>query len=352
MKVEEDPRTRLYENMQRRSIPGMDGLRGAAALTVVLFHGVNQHFPGRQAVQMFFVLSGLLVTWLLLAEEKRCGDVNLRAFYLRRVLRLFPPLAALLVWEIMTDKPHVTAEAMLGAAFYYANYLAAFGTDLLGLVHTWSLSVEEHFYFLWPATFALVRNRAQLTRALILIAVASVAYRITAARLIGLSYAGDATECNMTGLALGCAMALSLWQSHKRIPCIVLHPVLTPVAVLVIVALGQVSTNSQIVWAIPASVPFAAIVLLQAITYEWRILENSVARFLGRISYGIYLWHLVGIALLDGVWTGPLATYARPFTVIALATLSYFAIERPIQSAGRQWIAAAVAKRNLTRDLG
>jgi peptidoglycan/LPS O-acetylase OafA/YrhL len=155
-----DPRLRLQENMRRRTIPGIDGIRGISALTVVALHGTSSHFPGRQAVQMFFVLSGLLVTWLLLAEEKRNGTVSLSGFYWRRAFRLFPPLIALLVWEMATDLPHVSSAAVLAAALYYANYFAAAGGDLLGLLHTWSLSVKNisTLYGRWPSFCCAIAN--------------------------------------------------------------------------------------------------------------------------------------------------------------------------------------------------
>src|SRR5438045_7133904 len=96
-----DPRDRLIENLQRRVIPGLDGIRGIAALSVVMFHGVSGRFPGAHAVNMFFVLSGMLITWLLLNEEDRDGKVNLRAFYWRRAFRLFPAVGGLILWELV-----------------------------------------------------------------------------------------------------------------------------------------------------------------------------------------------------------------------------------------------------------
>jgi peptidoglycan/LPS O-acetylase OafA/YrhL len=98
----------LFANLHRRKIPALDGIRGVAALTVVAFHAVSRRAPGGYAVLMFFILSGLLITWLLLTERQKTGSIDLPAFYLRRAFRLFPPLFVLLLWEAATRFPPST----------------------------------------------------------------------------------------------------------------------------------------------------------------------------------------------------------------------------------------------------
>lgn len=107
----------LLANLRRRTIPGLDGIRGISALCVVAYHGWTERFPGTLAVQTFFVISGLLITWLLLQEEEQKGLVNRRAFYVRRAFRLLPALFLLLVWEAFTDFPHVPRAAIIASAF-------------------------------------------------------------------------------------------------------------------------------------------------------------------------------------------------------------------------------------------
>ena len=157
------PRERLLANLQRRKIPGLDGLRGFSALSVVAFHGWSQRFPGRIALRIFFVISGLLITWLLLIEERRRGRVCLGMFYFRRGSRLLPALFLFLTWEALTDFPHAPKSGLLAAALYYANYHVIRGGELIGVAQTWSLALEEHFYLVWPIVFSFAKNRRALT---------------------------------------------------------------------------------------------------------------------------------------------------------------------------------------------
>jgi peptidoglycan/LPS O-acetylase OafA/YrhL len=336
-----DPDRRLRENLMRRSIPGIDGIRGLSALMVVAFHCVSQSLPGRQSVQMFFILSGLLITWLMLEEERRHGYVDLKAFYWRRAFRLLPPVVALIAWEVATDRPHVSSGALLAAGLYYANYYWALGGDLLGLTHTWSLAVEEHFYLFWPFVFVLARDHAKLTKNLFVVAALSVLWRVVASKFVSLEYAAIATECNATAMALGCALALLIWHSNSRIPPVFFNRMLVPLSLVAIVGSAQLSVAGQFVWGIVASLPFAAILLLQAITYEWRILNNSIAQFFGRISYGVYLWQFVAFSLVDGFGLAHFKPVVKIVAVVILATLSHFLLEEPVKSMGKIWLASA-----------
>jgi peptidoglycan/LPS O-acetylase OafA/YrhL len=341
-----DPRNRLLENLKKGKIPGLDGLRGIAALCVVGFHyqvftsgEKGLMFPGRLAVQVFFVISGLLITWLLLREEDKSGTINRSEFYWRRAFRLLPPLLVLLLWQEITHLPGVARGGAVATAFYVANYYELIrGTSALnGLGQTWSLAVEEHFYLIWPLLFFYVRNRRNLMRTCLIVMGLQLVWRMA----LGLDgkyvYAELASETASCAIFAGCALALLLWQSPGRLPRFVLAPWLAPVSLLALLGLAQLPRNAQLWWAVPLAIPFAAILILQAIAYEWRVLENPVGRFLGRISYGIYLWGMVAIAIVEriGLNRGHILVFAL---VIALASASYFFVERPAQVFGREWL--------------
>ena len=156
--------------------PSLDGLRGVAVLVVMAHHAYVPFFRGGGVgVDIFFVLSGFLITSLLLEEWRRTQDISLRGFYIRRGLRLLPALFMLLLvlqayallrmrgdafWEM---------EKAIGAVLgYFGNWVAALGLyDMRVLSHTWSLSIEEQFYFLWPIILLLMlRSRWKRTRIL------------------------------------------------------------------------------------------------------------------------------------------------------------------------------------------
>ena len=329
-----EPRERLLANLQRRNIPGLDGLRGIAALTVVALHGWSERFPGRLAVQVFFVISGLLITWLLLQERQRSGTIDRKGFYCRRAFRLFPALFALLAWEWLTDFPH--AAGIFAAAFYFANYHVIFGGQLFGLAHTWSLAVEEHFYLIWPQVFVLVSNRRALLKGCFIAAAIEFVWRTLSATPSTYFYGTLATETSSSAILFGCGLALLLWHSPRSLPALALKPSMMPISLAILLALAQLPEIPQWIWGLPVGIPFAAIIVLQAIAYEWPILENPVAHYLGRISYGIYLWGFVANATVE--WFGH-GKYILLFpVVVALASMSYYLIERPIQSLGRRWL--------------
>jgi peptidoglycan/LPS O-acetylase OafA/YrhL len=108
-------------------------------------------------------------------------------------------------------------------------------------------------------------------------------------------YAYNATETNATAIAVGCALAVCIRRSPRRLPKFLFHQWLVAPCVVAVVGLAQIPKAIPTPWGTPVVVPLLAVVLIQAITFEWRVLENRVAYFLGRISYSIYLWHLVAI---------------------------------------------------------
>jgi len=169
VRVSLDPRARaqdgvIAEPSPRFSYqPSLDGLRAIAIVLVMLLHaqamasGAWPYFlGGYTGVDIFFVLSGFLITSLLVQEWRDTGRISLRKFYIRRALRLLPALCVLLLVlgvgvKLFGLYLHVTLATLLAALFYVANWALAFDTlDMGALHHTWSLSVEEQFYILWP----------------------------------------------------------------------------------------------------------------------------------------------------------------------------------------------------------
>jgi peptidoglycan/LPS O-acetylase OafA/YrhL len=211
-----------------RRIPSLDGLRAVSIAMVLVGHAAGTvGFPLRPApfawghlgVKIFFVISGYLITTLLLDEEARTGGISLGAFYVRRSLRIFPPFvayAAAIVALERLELVRLRPGDLLAAATYTMNFHA---DRAWWLGHTWSLSVEEQFYLLWPAVIALLGARGGLRVALAAIGLApllrvAVFYGWPSQRPL----VDQAFPLVFDALATGCALALlrsSLWRRRE-----------------------------------------------------------------------------------------------------------------------------------------
>lgn len=150
-------RTSLGEALSRRTIPGLDGLRAMSVLVVVAYHFGFEAVPGDLGVSAFFVLSGFLITWLLLQEYRRTEGISLRRFYLRRTMRIFPAYYLFGMFSIAVDtvRGHSWSSGLIASSVLYVmNYYNAIqGHPSTPVAHAWSLAIEEQFYLLWPILF-------------------------------------------------------------------------------------------------------------------------------------------------------------------------------------------------------
>ncbi|MGQ0699208.1 MAG: acyltransferase family protein [Panacagrimonas sp.] len=296
-------------------IPNLNGMRAVAVAMVVMGHsGAGHYIPGRFGVTVFFVLSGFLITTLLLQEHDRTGTISLSKFYLRRLLRLTPPLyvvtalgvaAVELDWVGGGDEPLGITSLLL----YFANYYLVFdGSNGIpdGLVVSWSLAVEEHFYLLWPPVLLwLFRSRLDRDRLGWLLIAASVAvlgWRLVLDTMLGASdlYILEATDARIDSLMAGCWLAL------------VRNPWLTPPTTvqrgretLLLLVCGLLILLTPLVgdplfrntlrgtlqnWAL---VGVFWLVVARADRWPFRMLGHPVADYVGRVSYSLYLSHFL-----------------------------------------------------------
>jgi peptidoglycan/LPS O-acetylase OafA/YrhL len=280
---------------------------------------------GGVGVALFFVLSGYLITSLLLAERERVGRVDLRAFYVRRALRLFPALAAVLlvvaILAILGLVPTPASQGVdypiveLGVIAYGANWLVVAGQNIGLLGHTWSLAVEEQFYVLWPAIllFCLRFGRARLAFVLLALVFLDLPYRLLLDLNGGLMHVFVGTDSRGDALLFGCVLALlgTCW-----------HPIvgwlgLAGVAAVAASWPGDPGLGAQILF-----IPVAAIVSTLAVAGCPAALAWRPLAFVGKISYGLYLWH----GLL--IWWHLPWPVAVPLS-IGIACGSYYVLERP-----------------------
>jgi peptidoglycan/LPS O-acetylase OafA/YrhL len=349
--------------------PGLDGLRALAVAGVVLYHaGVSRMPGGFLGVDVFFVLSGYLITSLLLAERRRKGRVGFKAFWLRRARRLLP--AVLLVVfvcllagsTLARDDLARTRDDALSSVMYLTNwhlvaashsYFNAFGRPSL-LQHLWSLAVEEQFYLFWPlvlmASLKLLGRRYTIVLT-VLLALASTALMwglYNPDRDPSRVYYG--TDTRAATLLIGALLAFA-WPlggfrdeiSHRAAR--VLDGV-GCVALLAVLALF-VRVHDYDPWLYHGGFLLVALctaVLIAVVVHPaaslGRALGSAPLRWIGVRSYGIYLWHWPVMMLsrpgIDVPWRGTFVVLAQIAVTVVLAALSYRYVEMPVRSGSAQ----------------
>lgn len=344
----------------RETVPALDGLRGVAIILVILWHcAARTQFPpdqlgllrpvalaGWSGVDLFFALSGFLITRLLLAEERAHGApgaIDLRRFYIRRGLRLLPAfylvlLLNLLVFPLFPIFTSVPRQGLapvegLAVATYWSNYYYAYArvdpVPAVGIY--WSLCVEEHFYVLWPFVLLLVRSpRHRLLAAAAACAVVPV-LRWTGAEHSSVAAIHVLSHYRMDSILWGALGAL-LFEPAQRRPGarrIVLG------ALVVTVAGGFASAHMGVspsrigqafgLSALAALGTALTVEVAAARTLLARALEVAPLRGLGRVSYGAYLLHFQVIDLTALAITRAMP-YASPSAFMALAGTSVAAV--------------------------
>jgi peptidoglycan/LPS O-acetylase OafA/YrhL len=342
-------------------VPSLDGLRGVAIAAVMVFHSTARNgslLPGGFiGVDVFFVLSGFLITVLLAHEFDRHGAISFRRFYMRRALRLLPALAVMLavfnLYSLLALPREVATRNAVDSAialFYSANWTRALGwrrPDLLG--HTWSLSIEEQYYLLWPVALVLLLRAVRSRRALVAILALAAAgcwflrvYLVAGGASIDRVYNGLDTRADalLWGSALGVAYASGLlrpmsaslrwtrWGTVIAIGSAVL-------GLGAIAALADWRSLALYDWVLASTALICALIIRRLVTSDScplkKLLELPGLVWMGGISYGLYLWHYPIFRLLQGSgygerWVMTLGT----LLTLSAASLSYYYVERPL----------------------
>jgi peptidoglycan/LPS O-acetylase OafA/YrhL len=330
--------------------PALDGLR-AVSILAVLAHHSHWLSGGFLGVDLFFALSGFLITALLTEEFARTGTITLRLFYARRALRLLPALLLLLVvcaGSLLATLPAEYGPAVIHAAaavlFYVANWAWLFDVSLGVFGHTWSLGIEEQFYLLWPCAL-LVMLRVSSPRRVFAITLAlagaGVAWRhalVLAGAPFQHLYSG--LDAHGDSLLIGCALSLGL-TAGLRLPGRSTLAALVGVGGLAGLLVFATYPDSYVRHHVSSA---AALVVSPIIAHVVSAPRSPLTRLLaaaplvaiGRISYGVYLWHfpvfyLFGLVTVHGTaattsWLSIAAAWAVSF---GAAGISYAIVERP-----------------------
>ena len=332
----------------------LDGLRGLAILMVLAFH--LGYLPGGSlGVDVFFVLSGFLITTLLVEEWNRRGSISLKTFYLRRALRLLPAFLTLLLLCTLAglflssaQERAARRQEVIVAGCYIANWPNLHHTPMPILGHTWSLSVEEQFYLLWPLLLVLMLG-LKLPRRRILLLVcggillsASLRMGLYRADRAGSGHAPDIMRLYMgldtraDSLLMGCLVGLlAAWGLLPRSRRFVFWTgvgSLICVGGLAFLAWKRCLDHSQYYHGLfTAAALMVGIIIVRQLAAPSRLgsvlLDFAPLVWIGRISYGLYLYHMPVVALLRP--TGPAMALAAAGLTVASALLSFLVIERP-----------------------
>ena len=371
-------------------LPGLDGMRALAVIAVLVYHANTEWLSGGfLGVEVFFVISGYLITLLLMAERERTGTVRIGAFWMRRARRLLPALFLMLfllltyTWIFRSDELGKLRGDMLGGLLYVSNWYQIWvgqgyssSGDFAPLRHLWSLAVEEQFYLVWPLVMMLLlrrtgtRNVALAARWLVLAALVVTvvtallyhpgpigdcavnpdAYWTVGERCIS---KGDAlylsTITRSSGILLGAAFAM-VWRpmAIMRGPLRNAHRLLDIIAVVGLLLLGLLNWKLHFVtpsgadaWLFRGGFLWTALATLMVIaavthrrTLTSRVLGNPVLVWIGTRSYGLYLysWPIYQIIrkVAGNSLTFPQFVVAMVFTV-AITEASYRFVETPIR---------------------
>lgn len=324
-------------------IPSLDGFRATSILLVIASHLTLEHpVPllwrvqyGKLGVRVFFVISGFLITSLLLKERQKTGNISLSGFYLRRLFRIAPAYYVFLaaITLLIPTGLVVANYANVGfAAIYLNDYTFEGGT----VGHTWSLAVEEQFYLLWPLLLVLSRRPERVCLGVLLVA---PVFRLLSSYQLWPSNAELAFECVCDSLATGCLLALwreRLWESLAYRTVVSSRWVIAiPSGTLLVLA---VLPSSIVVWVLGGSALNIGIAMVldrymrMPDTIIGRGLNWAPVAWLGTLSYSLYLWQQPWMA-----GTVPLPWYIKIGGALLCAAASYYWIEKPCLALRKRW---------------
>jgi peptidoglycan/LPS O-acetylase OafA/YrhL len=334
--------------------PALDGIRGFAIAAVLGLHASELLVGGFIGVQVFFVLSGFVITSVLLEEARKTGTINFVNFYARRALRLLPALAAVIAFVVVlalvyphqrwTD--HLARDAF-STAFYFANWLyTGLANKAHPLAHTWSLSVEEQFYLLWPPLLAFLVLRRTGYSALLWVsvggAIASALWRYVVfdhGHNLFRAYFG--TDTRIDAVLAGCAVAVLAyagWLPTDRRVCgaVRAFAVVGCVVIAWVAYFVRPSAHGLYSYGFLLVALFTAAVIAEVLVSPTGGLARGLSwaplRRLGVISYGLYLWHLpLLFAIRSALPTASKWVVAPLLIAISLvvAEVSYRFLEQP-----------------------
>jgi peptidoglycan/LPS O-acetylase OafA/YrhL len=339
---------------RRGTVPSLDGLRAISIALVLLGHFVDRAiFPAGLGVYVFFVISGFLITRLLLAEQIDSGTISLRMFYVRRICRLYPVIIVFAGVVILLDRAIGRPFNLLepaSALGYFANYLYVYLevhriAPQMPFAVFWSLSLEEHFYILFPVAFLLLRaDPIRLMSLVTLLCVGCLMMRLAGAalhpELLSTETFYSLSQYRLDSIGFGVLLALACQITDGRKVLLRLtHPVFPIAALAVILACLLIRDPwFRETWRYSLLGPSISLVMSAVLFGEryhvahW-FLNTGLLRWIGRLSYSLYVWHegVASFLPLENLpqWQQSVLCLTAGF---AVASVSYYAVEQPFLS--------------------
>ena len=343
--------------------PALDGLRALSVIAVILYHAGIHRIPGGFiGVEVFFVVSGFLITSLMIDEQHVSGKVSLKQFWIRRARRLLPALFTMLIVSLVTvtffakDSAPDFRQDVLPALGYFSNWWQIYFVDtpyfaansLPMLRHLWSLAVEEQWYVLWPIAFAFVLGNKRIPRWISAVAIGLLAVAVmvgTALAFIAdnetrINFLYLSTITRSSGLLLGAALAC-VWRPWKKavVRFARVRSVFADVLALsalatlgYIAAFVHVADERLYMGGLAASTVASAVIIAVVVrsgkSLVKRVLSVPLLVEIGRRSYGLYLWHWPIFVVTGARLSTTRLAYALTATVI-INEFVYQFIETP-----------------------
>jgi peptidoglycan/LPS O-acetylase OafA/YrhL len=341
-------------------LPGLDGLRAVSILLVIGYHlHMSGAMPawtsalfqnGSFGVEIFFTISGLLITWLLLREEAAHGSISLGQFYARRAVRILPPAMAYLLVILIVSLAQGTMlwKPWISALFFFRNFhmTDAVSRGLVDTAHYWSLSTEEQFYLIWPLIFLLLRPSLRVPALLGLLVAEPIWRHVNTHMAHGGHTDIFRIDLHCDGILMGCLLACAMedHRGRKILSSSFFRSDLAAILALAVIA----ATFTQRALSLPGQVIYpsiraacVALIVYRVIRRAGRspsavdlLLNLSPIVFIGQLSYSLYLWQQPFC-----MPAGMLRTASPILNVIAACACaigSFLLIERPAQMLRRK----------------
>jgi peptidoglycan/LPS O-acetylase OafA/YrhL len=331
-------------------LPSLDGVRAISFLIVFVAHtGLDHIVPGRFGVDIFFLLSGYLITLLLIREQSKTGTISLRHFYMRRALRIFPPMYAILGFTLLVlwlshQMAGITWAGVCSQLFYYQNYFFHPGI-IPELGPLWSLAVEEHFYIFFPPLMVLLMARSEnyrdIVKALLVLCGLILVWRCCVVAFMpeGMRWARDASDTRADSILYGCVLAClqqtpscgRIFQRHRLERYVIPGCLATLLLTFLVRNLIFRETIRYTLQGL-AIAPLLYYVVHYPETRVGTLLNTRILSYIGVLSYSLYLLHALVLLQMHRIIHGSVAVglLSLPIT-IALGVLVRILIEKPME---------------------